>query len=1580
MKKRLLSIMLAVTMISAPMPSMVYAAEDGWVSDNESADEGTEELSTDSFVSESVEKSSEEITELCPHGNDPSTCPECTGGTVVDTSFAWEFSCDSEKINVGDVVTFTARAVGPEGGNPADFGPIDIEHFDRDRLEYSSSTSPDYSATSEFIYTYSFVAKAPGIADVTLMYHDENHSPQSLNAFVEIIQPEEIPGPNDTEITITKQPENCFVGAGNEFSFSVEALGGDLHYEWFWFNGKRWIAVGEDSNTYSGTAERTLDNSKFKCVVSNDTQEIESAMAQLLINEEFAIISQPVDAGDILFGDTVRFEVEATGSENIYYEWMQSKDGSTWDYIGCSEPVLEVTADLNSEGYYLCEISNDHEEELESDVVSFSLIKRELEILTGDSSQEAEEISYFYKDDLQLYADVQKFDGIEYWYEWECNDGNGWYGRGYDRSEDIEDNTARIYFSGDTAEDDIDGRQYRLHVWDSQGKDAYSKTYIVKVTKTSFDWLSHPAIGHVAESGNLNDGFSIDEYKETVSVNYEEPFEFFIQFKPTWGWKAISRVNMCYAWECNDGEGWYESGFDGDNWNWKNENSEDADVVITSFFKRNAYDDENGRQYRFHIWDERGNDFYSEPVTVNVVKDELKIVTQPVSKEIYFNDQATFTVEAEGNDVQYQWECYDEESGNWNRYFYNGVMASEFWGNELSVHGNPEIDGTRFRCRIWDMQNQEIYSDEVILTVNKKELRILSQTETENGILEVNYAEPIKIDVTVNRNENIATWVELEIDEGNGYESREGSLEMGEDTIHAWIDFLNAYPYLDGARLRFHIWDEQGYDLYSDEITIKVIRQKLAITTQPEDVKTDMFSGFTLKIAAIGKNLNYQWQRSQDGENWENRKYWYFSDEGTPYLEEELNPDSMNYQYRCRIWDDQEQEIYSDTVTVALDRSIESVETGKHVSDIDKYGFFRYTPSESGRYFVYSVGENMDNTGNSSDTCVEIFNSKWEFVDFDSDGGKDQNFALCVNLEAGETYYICMRYEDNSLSGTVQWVLTPYEEPAIQSQTGDIVLKQGERTDLSVDAVGTELSYCWYYSRNAGKTWKPMGHFDPSVSIRGTKANNGYMYYCRVDDLLGNSTFSNPITLTVTKAEFTVATPETEVLAVEDGPVTLNVAAIGTELSYEWYYSRNNGLTWRRTYCYEPEYSFQASLRQDGYLYYCNVMDGYGNEQSSDEILLKVEAEKRKLSNAVIELQSETYEYTGKVIKPDFAVKYNDKALAEGVDYVVITSGECTQLGENSVVVNGIGNYTGEMNVKFKVVEPEISELKVANYPNKMVYNCGDEFVPDGMRFYINYANGAVRCVSAEEPGITFSSDISVAHPVVKAAYKGYYAELTVSASHNAVTDEAVKPTETKPGKTEGSHCAGCGEVLVAQKEIPATGFKEGWQKNSKGWWYQNADGSYPKSQWKFINGNWYHFNENGYMQTGWLQLGSTWYYLKDSGAMAKDEWVENGKYYLDGSGKYIPGKTQNTEGWMKNSKGWWYRNADGSYPQNAWKKINGKWYHFDANGYMQTGWLQLGTTWYYLKASGAMAENEWVENGKYYVDASGKYIPGKTK
>lgn len=38
------------------------------------------------------------------------------------------------------------------------------------------------------------------------------------------------------------------------------------------------------------------------------------------------------------------------------------------------------------------------------------------------------------------------------------------------------------------------------------------------------------------------------------------------------------------------------------------------------------------------------------------------------------------------------------------------------------------------------------------------------------------------------------------------------------------------------------------------------------------------------------------------------------------------------------------------------------------------------------------------------------------------------------------------------------------------------------------------------------------------------------------------------------------------------------------------------------------------------------------------------------------------------------------------------------------------------------------------------------------------------------------------------------------------------------------------------------------WQKDAKGWWYQNEDGSYARSQWIEDRGKWYYFNSKGYM------------------------------------------------------------------------------------------------------------------------------------
>ena len=98
---------------------------------------------------------------------------------------------------------------------------------------------------------------------------------------------------------------------------------------------------------------------------------------------------------------------------------------------------------------------------------------------------------------------------------------------------------------------------------------------------------------------------------------------------------------------------------------------------------------------------------------------------------------------------------------------------------------------------------------------------------------------------------------------------------------------------------------------------------------------------------------------------------------------------------------------------------------------------------------------------------------------------------------------------------------------------------------------------------------------------------------------------------------------------------------------------------------------------------------------------------------------------------------------------------------------------------------------------------------------------------------------------------------------------------------------------------------KAAWKKDAKGWWYDNGDGTYPKSTWKSIDGSWYYFNNTGYMVTGWLNDGGKWYYLesngkmasskwingtyyvKANGVMAANEWVDQGRYYVDANGRW---------------------------------------------------------------------------------------------
>lgn len=88
-----------------------------------------------------------------------------------------------------------------------------------------------------------------------------------------------------------------------------------------------------------------------------------------------------------------------------------------------------------------------------------------------------------------------------------------------------------------------------------------------------------------------------------------------------------------------------------------------------------------------------------------------------------------------------------------------------------------------------------------------------------------------------------------------------------------------------------------------------------------------------------------------------------------------------------------------------------------------------------------------------------------------------------------------------------------------------------------------------------------------------------------------------------------------------------------------------------------------------------------------------------------------------------------------------------------------------------------------------------------------------------------------------------------------------------------------------------------GWKKDSKGWWYQYSDGTYPKNQWVTINNKTYHFDAQGYMQTGWIKLDGIWYFLStksgsEEGMMLTDKTIKwkGNIYHLGNDGKMFVG------------------------------------------------------------------------------------------
>lgn len=156
------------------------------------------------------------------------------------------------------------------------------------------------------------------------------------------------------------------------------------------------------------------------------------------------------------------------------------------------------------------------------------------------------------------------------------------------------------------------------------------------------------------------------------------------------------------------------------------------------------------------------------------------------------------------------------------------------------------------------------------------------------------------------------------------------------------------------------------------------------------------------------------------------------------------------------------------------------------------------------------------------------------------------------------------------------------------------------------------------------------------------------------------------------------------------------------------------------------------------------------------------------ISPAVVTLSKEHYEYNGQECKPQVQVFYHDTLLAENTDYTVSYNDQ-TKIGTANVVITGKGIFAGSIEKEFFIEHTKhtYGEWKVVT---------------------------AATCkAEGQKKRVCKICDV-------------YETDTIARLDHVIVTDKAVPATCTEDGRTEGSHCLRCEEILTASTKIDALG------------------------------------------------------------------------------------------------------------------------------------------------------------------------------
>ncbi len=414
-------------------------------------------------------------------------------------------------------------------------------------------------------------------------------------------------------VTIVTQPKSVGAHYGTTATFSVEATGNHLTYQWSYSaDGKNYWNYMDGCTEPSITVPATMDRNGYyyRCSVKSGSNVKTSSAAKLTVFP-MKILKQPVSTSGY-YGDKVKFSIST--ESGVSFQWqVSSNGGSTWTNSGApgnKTSEITVTVGKSNDGVkYRCVLTNSLGSRISS---AATLTSKEIVL------KQSGDVKCF-DGDTATFTVTAHGSNLSYQWQYSRNNGQTWTNCAAD--------CAKTKAYSVTAKVKNSGTQYRCIV---KNGTASETTEAVTMTVVELSFVSHP----VSKSSNYG-----DKIKFSVSVNAESPV---------------------YQWQYSDDNGS----------TWKNSTASGYKTATLTVVSSKAV---NGRKYRCQVTS-NGKTKYSNAATLTA---SPIISGGPVSGTAVVGDKIVFTVTAKGQSLTYQWQASADGGKTWKNSSATGNNTSK---------------------------------------------------------------------------------------------------------------------------------------------------------------------------------------------------------------------------------------------------------------------------------------------------------------------------------------------------------------------------------------------------------------------------------------------------------------------------------------------------------------------------------------------------------------------------------------------------------------------------------------------------------------------------------------------------------------------------------------------------------------------------------------------------------------------------------------------------------------------------------------------------------------------------------------